>query len=68
MPVNIFIDTSIFLNFYTASKDDLDQLEKLIGPLSEGHINIFVTAQVEREWLRNRDNKLAEAIKIFEDQ
>lgn len=62
MATNIFIDTSIYLSFYAVSNDDLDQLEKLVGLIAVGRIKIIVPAQVRREWARNRDNKLAEAI------
>lgn len=66
MSTNIFIDTSTYLSFYAVSNDDLDQLEKLVDLISEGRINILVTSQVQREWARNRDNKLAEAISNIE--
>lgn len=62
MPTNIFIDTSTYLSFYAVSNDDLAQLEKLIDLIAGGHVKILVPSQVHREWARNRDNKLAEAI------
>lgn len=62
MSTNIFIDTSTYLSFYAVSNDDLEQLEKLVDLISDSRVKIFVTMQVEREWARNRDNKLAEAI------
>jgi hypothetical protein len=66
MSTNIFIDTSTYLSFYSVSNDDLDQLEKIVDLIGEGRIKILVTSQVQREWIRNRDNKLSEAINNIE--
>ena len=62
MPLSIFIDTSVFLSFYSVSNDDLEQLSKIIRLIEEREINILITSQVSRELWRNRDNKLVAAI------
>ncbi len=62
---HLFIDTNVFLNFYAYSKDDLDQLEKLVNILKTKVVKLYVTQQVVDEFYRNRDNKLAESFNNF---
>ncbi|MBK3397636.1 MULTISPECIES: PIN domain-containing protein [Methylobacterium] len=62
----MFIDTSIFLSFYATTHDDTAQLEGIYKLVADKQIKLIVTSQVEREWFRNRDNKIASALTDFE--
>jgi hypothetical protein len=33
---NLFVDSNVFLNFYDFSKEDLNNLERLIGLIKKG--------------------------------
>jgi len=66
--MNLFIDTNVFLSFYHLTSDDLEELRKLSVLLEKGDINLFLTDQVFEEFKRNRENKIAEAIKKLKDQ
>lgn len=63
--VNIFIDTNVLLNLYHFSGDDLEQIEKLVLMLRSGKATFYLTEQVRDEFNRNRDNKIADALKEF---
>jgi predicted nucleic acid-binding protein len=63
--VHLFIDTNIFLSFFAYSKDDLDQLEKLVELLRIRRIKLYLTQQVVDEFYRNRETKLAESLAAF---
>lgn len=65
--MNLFVDTNIYLDFYHFSKDDLEELKKLVDVISKGEINLVVTNQVIDEIKRNRDYKIADAYKQFID-
>jgi hypothetical protein len=62
---HIFIDTNVFLNFYAYSKDDLDELEKLVKILKTNVIKLYITQQVVDEFYRNRDAKLYGSFEEF---
>ena len=66
MPVmHLFIDTNIFLNFYTYPDDDgvIDELLENIGP---NNIVLHLPKQVENEFERNRESKLHGAVTEFQ--
>ncbi|WP_282017764.1 PIN domain-containing protein [Salegentibacter mishustinae] len=63
MAIKLFIDTNIYLNFYHYSKDDLDQLNKLIVLIDNDHLELFLPRQILDEFYRNRENKIADALK-----
>ena len=63
--VRLFIDTNIFLSFFAYSKDDLDQLEKLVELLRVKRAKLYLTQQVVDEFYRNRETKLAESLAAF---
>lgn len=67
MPVmHLFIDTNIFLNFYTYPDDDdgvIDELLEYIGP---NKIVLHLPKQVENEFERNRESKLHGAVTEFQ--
>lgn len=66
-PKYLFIDTNIYLKFYHFSNDDLEELKKVVALLNNGEIKLFIPKQVKNEFYRNRDGKLADAIKQIKD-
>jgi predicted nucleic acid-binding protein len=66
--MHIFIDTNIFLSFYHLTSDDLEELRKLGVLLDEKHVVLYLTDQVAAEFRRNRENKIAEALKGLKEQ
>lgn len=66
--VNIFIDTNILLTFFHFSNDDLEELRKLIAVISMPENRLFYTSQVLDEFNRNRENKIADALKKFKEK
>lgn len=67
MPVllPIFIDANIYLDFYHFSKDDLKELDKLVAVLKAGEATLLISQQVKDEFARNREGKIADALKQF---
>ena len=55
---HLFVDTNIFLDFYSYAKDNLGQLNKLIEYLSAEKIVLHLPEQVLNELERNRETKL----------
>jgi len=66
--MNLFIDTNIFLSFYHLSSDDLEELRKLGVLLEQKKVTLYVPDQVMAEFRRNRETKLADALKGFKEQ
>lgn len=58
---HLFIDTNVLLNFYHFADDGLEQLEQLIGMISEDGICLHLPQQVINELARNREAKLKAA-------
>ena len=65
---NLFIDTNVYLTFYHFSSDDLEELKKLSVAVENKRIRLYVTEQVVNEYWRNRESKIADALKIFSAQ
>lgn len=63
--MHLFIDTNIFLNFFHYAKDDLAELDKLAVLLRNQKITLHLPSQVVDEFGRNRDIKIADALKTF---
>lgn len=61
--MNIYIDTNIFLTFYHYSKEDLKELKKLVTLINAGSITLFLPEQTKNEFYRNRESKIADALK-----
>lgn len=55
---HLFVDTNVFLNFYSYAKDDLGQLKKLIEHLNADGISLHLPKHVLNELERNRETKL----------
>ena len=55
MPVmHLFIDTNIFLNFYTYPDDDDGVIDELLENIGPNKIVLHLPKQVENEFERNR--------------
>ena len=52
--------------FYHYSKDDLEELRKLLVAIEKGRINLVVTPQLTDEFYRNRELKISDAIETFQ--
>lgn len=63
--MNLFIDTNVYLSFFHFSKDSLTELEKVFVLQHYGKLNLWLTDQVETEFRRNREVKIADALKRF---
>ncbi len=63
--MNVFIDTNIFLNFYYFSKEELNSLKEIFKSNQSGGVKVILTEQVRNEFYRNRENKIAQALKAF---
>src|SRR6056297_2305697 len=64
--MRLFIDTNIFLSFYHLTTDDLEELRKLSVLLDQGKIELYLPEQVVREFNRNREAKLSDALNKFQ--
>ena len=64
----LFIDTNIYLTFYHFSSDDLEELKKLLVAIDNKKILLYITRQIINEFRRNREAKIADALKIFNSQ
>lgn len=65
MAIHLFIDTNVYLKFYHYSNDDLEELNKLQVLLDNNKLELHLPEQVINEFQRNRDTKLADALKTF---
>ncbi len=59
---NLFIDTNTFLSFYHLTNEDLEELKKLVVLIDSSEIRLFVPQQVKNEFVRNRGNKIVDAM------
>lgn len=66
--IHLFIDTNIYLTFYHFSDDVLEELKKLAMAINKRDIKLYVSGQVIDEFNRNRETKIADALKRFEAQ
>lgn len=66
--MNIFIDTNVFLSFYHLTSDDLEELRKLKVLLDKGDIALHLPDQTIDEYRRNRETKIAEALRRLKEQ
>jgi len=66
--MNVFIDTNVILSFYHLTGDDLEELNKLVVLAKGDAIHLYLPSQVRDEIKRNRENKIADALKRFNEQ
>ena len=65
MAIHLFIDTNVYLKFYHFSNDDLEELNKLMVLMDNDELELYLPEQIVNEFNRNRDTKLADALKTF---
>jgi len=63
----LFIDTNILLSFYHFTSEDLQQLEKLAVLVRQMKVTLLLPEQVVDEFERNRDGKIADALRRMGD-
>ena len=66
--MKLFIDTNIFLSFYHLTKDDLEELRKLVVLIDDKKVTLYLPQQVKNEFKRNRDVKLSDALSKFKHE
>ncbi len=64
-PIHVFIDTNIFLSFFAYTNDDIEELKKLVGLIKNDKIELYLTKQACREFARNRESKIVQALGEF---
>ena len=57
----------MFLSFYHLSNDDLEEIHKLAVLIKTNEVKLWLTEQVNDEFLRNREVKIQDAIKKLSD-
>ena len=65
--MHVFIDTNILLNFFHFSKDELDALSNVFASHEHGSAKVYLTQQVCDEFKRNREVKIKDALKRFQE-
>jgi predicted nucleic acid-binding protein len=65
--MHVFIDTNILLNFFHFTKDEVDALSNVFATHQHGSATVHLTEQVRDEFMRNRENKIKDAIKKFKE-
>ena len=63
--MHLFIDTNVLLSFFHVSSDDLEELKKLVVLLGQKKAQLYVPVQVKMEFRRNREAKVADALRRF---
>ncbi|MBO5442275.1 MAG: DUF4935 domain-containing protein [Alphaproteobacteria bacterium] len=56
--LNVFIDTNIFLDFYSLSEKDIEELHKLIKLINDEEIQLILSQNVLDEFYKNRIKKI----------
>lgn len=65
--IHVFIDTNIFLDFFSFAPDDLEELKKLQVAVSSGEMVLWTTSQVKDEFARNREDQVAKSLKVLRE-
>ena len=65
--MHVFIDTNILLNFFHFTKEEIDALSNVFASHEHGAATVHLTEHVCDEFLRNRENKIKDALKKFKD-
>lgn len=63
--LHVFVDTNVWLAFYHYTSDDAEQLAIIAKLIEKQTLKLYITGQVRDEFFRNREKKLADAIKVF---
>lgn len=64
--MNIFIDTNIFLGFYSFSAGDLEELRKVAKLSLNEKIKLFISDHLSNEFQRNRESVISQAVTELE--
>lgn len=65
--MKLFIDTNVYLSFFSLTSDDLVEFKKLGAAIDAGKLTLLITQQVKDEFSRNREVKIAEALKKLKE-
>lgn len=60
--IHAFIDTNVYLTFFSFTEEDLEELRKLLVAIQNEDLKLWTTPQVEDELRRNREAKVAESL------
>lgn len=67
--LNLYIDTNAYLTFYHLTSDDLEELKKLeLLTGTRGEIKLHLPEQTFDEFNRNRETKIADALRKFKEE
>jgi predicted nucleic acid-binding protein len=66
--MQLFVDTNVLLSFYHFTSDELEELKKLVVLLEQKKVQLHVPDQVVSEFQRNREAKIADALKRLREQ
>ena len=67
--LNLYIDTNAYLSFFHLTSDDLEELKKLELLIeTTREIQLHLPEQTYDEFNRNRDTKIADALKKFKEE
>lgn len=67
MANSLYLDTNVYLSFYHLSSEDLEELKKLAVLTKSKAVTLYLPEQTINEFNRNRDAKIADAIKRFNE-
>lgn len=60
--LHVFIDTNVYLDFFSFAADDLNELQKLGVAIRDGHLCLWITEELRDEFRRNREARVAESL------
>jgi len=60
--LHAFIDTNVYLDFFSFTDAELEELRKLHAAIRTSELRLWTTAQVANELRRNREAKVAESL------
>jgi hypothetical protein len=63
--LHVFIDTNVYLTFFSFSEDDLEELRKLAEAIDKDDVKLWTTEHVKVELRRNRETKVAESFEAL---
>lgn len=66
--INLYIDTNAYLSFFHLTNDELEELKKLHLLLNRKEIILHLPEQTKDEFYRNRDVKIADALKRYKEE
>src|SRR5687768_12002271 len=66
--MHLFIDTNIYLSFLHYTSDELEELKKLPAVIRQKKVTLHLPEQVVDEFYRNRESKVADALKRLREQ